>query len=135
MKILNRSRQREAIYQCLVGRYDHPTADMIYEEVKNEFPNISLGTVYRNLMLLEEMGKIQRIPSNDTRDHYDGNVSEHPHFICSQCHKVMDLHMEHLEFLHNLVNPEFDGEVERSQLIFFGKCTKCKTNSKNSNNY
>lgn len=54
--MIKRSRQREAIRQCLTGRYDHPTAETVYMSIKDEFPNISLGTVYRNLSLLSDLG-------------------------------------------------------------------------------
>ena len=60
--MIKRSRQREAIRQCLTGRYDHPTAETVYMSIKDEFPNISLGTVYRNLSLLSDLGEIQRKP-------------------------------------------------------------------------
>ena len=59
--MIKRSRQREAIRQCLMGRYDHPTAETVCMSIKDEFPNISLGTVYRNLSLLSDMGEIQKI--------------------------------------------------------------------------
>lgn len=59
--MIKRSRQREAIRQCLTGRYDHPTAETVYMSIKDEFPNISLGTVYRNLSLLSDLGEVQKI--------------------------------------------------------------------------
>ena len=55
------SRQRESIVNFLASRTDHPTAETIYQNIKKEFPNISLGTVYRNLSLLEEIGEIIKI--------------------------------------------------------------------------
>ena len=58
--MIKRSRQREAIRQCLTGRYDHPTAETVYMSIKDEFPNISLGTVYRNLSLLSDLGEVQK---------------------------------------------------------------------------
>lgn len=57
--MIKRSRQREAIRQCLAGRYDHPTAETVYMSIKDEFPNISLGTVYRNLSLLSDLGRFK----------------------------------------------------------------------------
>ena len=61
MKVLKYSRQRESIKACLMGRKDHPTADAVYSSIREEFPNISLGTVYRNLNLLVELGEIQKL--------------------------------------------------------------------------
>ena len=64
--MIKKSRQREAILQCLVNRYDHPTAETVYLSIKDDFPNISLGTVYRNLSLLSDLGEIQKITVNAT---------------------------------------------------------------------
>ena len=125
MKTLNYSRQREAIYNYLMKTKEHPTAEAIFQGVQKEFPKISLGTIYRNLTLLEKTGQIQKIPSNDSKDHYDANIYEHPHFICSRCGGVMDLEMDNLEFLKTLANQGFEGEIEKSQLVFFGKCKNC----------
>lgn len=65
--MIKRSRQREAIRQCLTGRYDHPTAETVYMSIKDEFPNISLGTVYRNLSLLSDLGEVQKLLSVEAR--------------------------------------------------------------------
>ena len=132
MKTLNYSRQREAIYNYLMKTKEHPTAEAIFQGVQKEFPKISRGTIYRNLTLLEETGQIQKIPSNDSKDHFDANIMEHPHFVCGQCGAVIDLDMDNLEFLKTLANQGFDGKVEKSQLVFFGKCGSCNKNDNNS---
>ena len=93
MSTLKYSRQRESIKVCLQGRKDHPTADMLYTDVRKEFPNISLGTVYRNLSLLSELGEIKRLTTGDGPDRFDGDTSTHHHFICRKCHCVTDLTM------------------------------------------
>ena len=79
MSTLKYSRQRESIKVCLQGRKDHPTADMLYTDVRKEFPNISLGTVYRNLSLLSELGEIKRLTTGDGPDRFDGDTSTHHH--------------------------------------------------------
>lgn len=79
--MIKRSRQREAIRQCLAGRYDHPTAETVYMSIKDEFPNISLGTVYRNLSLLSDLGEIQKITVSGGPDRFDGNPAPHYHFF------------------------------------------------------
>ncbi|MDD5940415.1 MAG: transcriptional repressor, partial [Lachnospiraceae bacterium] len=76
------SRQREAIWDYLKDRKDHPTADDIYIAVRKDFPNISLGTVYRNIMLMKNMGRIRTVDVGDGIIHFDPNTSEHDHFIC-----------------------------------------------------
>ena len=72
MASLKYSRQRESILQYLSATHSHPTADMVYMHVKEEFPNISLGTVYRNLNLLADIGEIIKIPTPDGGDRFDG---------------------------------------------------------------
>ena len=77
--ILKHSKQRDAIKNFLMTRKDHPTADVVYTKVREEFPNISLGTVYRNLTLLSEIGEITRIRVGDGIDHFDADISLHYH--------------------------------------------------------
>ena len=93
------SRQRQMIYNFLMTRKDHPTADVVYRNVREEFPNISLGTVYRNLTLLADMGEIQRLQVGDGVDHFDADTSKHCHFICSNCSAVTDMQLDCLEEL------------------------------------
>ena len=83
--MLKRSKQRDAILSFLATRYDHPTAETVYLNIKEEFPNISLGTVYRNLNLLSEIGEIQKISSGVGPDRFDGNPAPHYHFLCKKC--------------------------------------------------
>ena len=94
MPALKYSRQREAIKSFLMTRKDHPTADVVYHSLRADFPNISLGTVYRNLTLLADLGEIARLRLGDGVDHFDADTSRHYHFICSECGSVLDLHTE-----------------------------------------
>ena len=80
---LKYSRQREAIKEFLMTRKDHPTADVVYMNVRQEFPNISLGTVYRNLTLLSDIGEIVRLRVGEGVDHFDANTNPHYHFVCN----------------------------------------------------
>ena len=84
------SRQRELIKDFLCTRKDHPTADVVYMNVRQQFPNISLGTVYRNLTLLSGTGEIQRLRLGDGVDHFDADTSPHNHFVCTKCGCVQD---------------------------------------------
>ena len=93
MKTLKYSRQRESIKACLMNRKDHPTADALYTSIREEFPNISLGTVYRNLNLLVELGEIQKFSCVDGTDHFDYITSPHYHFVCRHCGKIIDIHI------------------------------------------
>ena len=112
MSTLKYSRQRESIKVCLQGRKDHPTADMLYTDVRKEFPNISLGTVYRNLSLLSELGEIKRLTTGDGPDRFDGDTSTHHHFICRKCHCVTDLTMRDISEIKNVAAENFRGTIE-----------------------
>lgn len=128
---LKYSRQREAIKEFLAERKDHPTADTVYMGVRKEFPNISLGTVYRNLNLLADMGEILRISTGDGPNHYDGNIALHYHFICTQCNKVFDIDMEPQIELDKLAAKHFDGIITNHVTHFFGLCPECNKNNQN----
>lgn len=123
--ILKYSRQREAIKTFLAGRYDHPTAETVYLNIKEEFPNISLGTVYRNLSLLADIGEIQKLATGIGPDRFDGNPAPHYHFICKKCGSVLDLSVEGLDHINVLANQGFDGEIEGHITYFYGKCMNC----------
>ena len=86
------SRQREIILHHLGQRKDHPTAEMIYLNLKENDPRLSLGTVYRNLALLTDEGRIRRIGTGEGPDRFDGDLTDHDHFICRSCHRIFDLH-------------------------------------------
>ena len=81
------SKQRELVANVIKNRCDHPTADMIYSSCREIEPNISLGTVYRNLKLLADEGVIITLETEDKKVHYDGDMSRHSHFICKKCGK------------------------------------------------
>lgn len=120
------SRQREAIKEFMMTRKDHPTADTVYMEVRKEFPNISLGTVYRNLTLLADMGEILRIKVGDGTDHFDPDTSVHYHFICKSCGCVQDVELEKQVSMKDLVSKSFDGDITDSVTYFHGICGACK---------
>ena len=124
--MIKKSRQRQAVKDCLIGRYDHPTAEMIYLSVKNDYPNISLGTVYRNLSLLTELGEIQRISTGIGPDRFDGEIKPHCHFQCTRCKKVVDLNFMPDTNFDAEANNGFEGQIESHQIQFFGLCEACK---------
>ena len=109
MPPLKYSKQREAIKSFLACRLDHPTADTIYSALREEYPNLSLGTVYRNLSLLSDLGEITKITTGEGPDRFDGNTSRHHHFICTCCHQVNDLDMENIDFIMETASKNFDG--------------------------
>jgi len=122
---LNRSRQREKIYDFLMTRKDHPTAEVVYEHVKVDFPSISLGTVYRNLQLLSAIGQIQKLRFDDGVDHFDGDISKHYHFICRKCQRVDDLSMPDISGILEAAGKDYKGRVEGHVTYFYGLCGNC----------
>ena len=123
-RIRKRSRQRELILAILRSTKEHPTAASIYSEAKRSIPRLSLGTVYRNLDVLEEQGLLLRIRNGNNQDRYDGDISRHYHFICESCGAVLDIPMKYM--------PELDAEASRygfvvrgHRLDFHGLCPKC----------
>ena len=124
MTALKYSRQRESIKSFLLSRYDHPTADTIYMNVRKEFPNISLGTVYRNLALLADLGEIIKI-TTDGADRFDAHVDPHSHFICRNCHEVLDIRMEDEDFINKEAQKKFTGQIEGPTIQYFGLCRNC----------
>ncbi|SDB35546.1 Fur family transcriptional regulator [Eubacterium oxidoreducens] len=121
------SKQREAVKHYLQNHTTHPTAEMIYQDLKKTMPNISLGTVYRNLNLLVERGDAIKLDFGDGIDRFDGFTSPHYHFICNKCNRLFDLKMKHLEHINSLASIEFDGEIEGHIIYFHGTCPDCKT--------
>ena len=126
---LKYSRQREAIKSFLMTRKDHPTADVVYENVRKEFPNISLGTVYRNLTLLSDMGELLRLRVGDGMDHFDATTEPHYHFICHKCGNVIDLEMDSIESINDIAGANFGGKVEGHVAYFYGSCDTCTDHS------
>lgn len=132
MKTLKYSRQRESIKACLMSRHDHPTADALYASIREEYPNISLGTVYRNLNLLVETGEIQRLTCGDGADHYDGVTAPHYHFMCRECKQVYDIPMDTVDALNCAAQEHAPGIVDGHSVLFYGRCRCCleKNNQK-----
>ena len=124
-KKLKHSNQRDIILNFLSTRTDHPTADFIYENVRKEIPNISLGTVYRNLSLLSETGQIQKINCDVKSDHYDPNTKNHYHFFCHQCSSVIDVDIPVTSILLDEARNSFEGQIDSHCVVFYGVCSKC----------
>ena len=119
MATLKYSRQRESIKEFLMTRKDHPTADVVYENMKKIYPNISLGTVYRNLSLLSDIGEIQKLSSFGGADHFDGCVTPHCHFMCTECGQVLDLETDDMSRLMEKSVKNFSGKITGYDLRFF----------------
>ena len=123
--MLKHSVQRDSILNFLSARHDHPTAETIYLGVRQELPNISLATVYRNLTLLDDIGLIQRIRTGNGPDRFDGHPEPHNHFICRECGRVIDLEMDSIERINDIAGRSFGGTIEGHRTWFYGKCPDC----------
>lgn len=125
MTLLKYSRQREAIKDYLMCTKEHPTADTVYMSIRKTHPNISLGTVYRNLNLLVEQGEILKINCSDGCDRFDGNIDPHYHLICNSCNRVVDLQIESIDQINDIAAASFDGRIEGHVTYFYGVCPDC----------
>ena len=131
MKVKKYSRQREAILSKIRSTTSHPTADWVFQELREEWPNLSLGTVYRNLMLFRDEGSIVSVATVDGKERYDGNVSPHGHFVCEECMAVLDI-----DVMGNqsklAINPEniHGCQVERICITAYGICYSCLEKNK-----
>jgi len=120
------TKQRKAILRILKSTKSHPTADWIYETVKKEIPNISLGTVYRNLNVLAEHGKINVLDYGSNHSRYDGNPEHHYHFKCEKCGGVFDLDINFSVDLNKKINQETKFTAHSHRLEFSGICPDCQ---------
>ena len=119
------SRQREAVKKVLCSTKTHPTAAWIYENVQIEIPNISLGTVYRNLNLLTDEGIIKKLSFGDGNEHFDGDISPHSHFYCEDCGRIYDIDFDATELCNKISETE-KIEISSAACNFSGICGECK---------
>lgn len=126
MPVVNKySKQREAIKEFLAHTKEHPTADTVYMNIRGIYPNISLGTVYRNLNLLAEQGEIKKLNCQDGSDRFDGNMTPHYHFLCNDCGAVLDIEMEPIDHINKIAGAGFAGKVDGHVTFFYGSCPSC----------
>lgn len=124
-KKLRRSHQRERILEYLCHTQEHPTAEQIYQEIRPEIPGLSLGTVYRNLKLLEELGKIRRVPALQGVERYDALCCDHVHFLCSRCGKLRDVPGIAVDAICGALPLEAGTKIEKLDLTITGICPDC----------
>lgn len=131
MKALRYSRQRERIYEYMLATKEHPSAEMIYTDLRSEMPELSLGTVYRNLKLLEELGKVRRVTSLNGNERYDAICGDHVHFICRECGAISDLETADVQSIFRSVPLEAGFEATQLDLLITGRCAKCSKHVSN----
>ncbi|MEG0752720.1 MAG: transcriptional repressor [Angelakisella sp.] len=123
------SRQRELILNTVQSFPIHPTADTVYESVRQKEPKISLGTVYRNLNQLSEVGMLLKLPMPSGGDRFDGRLDDHLHIICSRCGAVADIELSALSQLDNDVEHQTGYRVTGRSMVFSGVCGECHKKS------
>ncbi|MDR2359713.1 MAG: transcriptional repressor [Oscillospiraceae bacterium] len=121
MKQIRRSDKRDAILEALRSNKSHPSAETLYESLRTTIPNLSLGTVYRNLAKFKDDGIIVSVSTVNGQERYDADISQHDHFICDRCGMVIDV-------------PERSGcerdapsgfTITRVETIYRGICSDC----------
>jgi len=119
------TQQRRVVYRTIKETCSHPTADWIFEQVRAELPKISLGTVYRNLSVLKDDGIIREIYGNDRRAHFDADLTQHAHFICSSCGEICDV--KDVPPVDWRTLKELVGcEITDQRIEFHGRCAACR---------
>lgn len=125
------SKQRELIHDNLINRTDHPDATTIYNDLKKNHPELSLGTVYRNLNILVEQELIKQLGHNKQFAHYDGNILPHAHFICNECLNIYDLGDQAAFFNELLAQYDCGHQINSTEVTFRGICQKCLEKKEN----
>jgi Fur family peroxide stress response transcriptional regulator len=120
------TRQKEVIIKILKGTNCHPDADWIYRQVRKEIPHISLGTVYRNLKMLNQSGLIREVGVRGETNHFDGNTEPHYHFRCRECGRIFDLDAEIDKALEKRVADRTGFKITEHHLEFGGLCPDCQ---------
>lgn len=120
--------QRIEVFKELIQSSNHPDAETVFQRVRKRLPNISLDTVYRTLWLLKDLGLITTLGPPRERTHFDADLSQHQHFICSLCGSVSDVHSKELNAFNFSAYVKDIGEAKKLQVTIHGICLEC-TNS------
>ena len=120
------SKKREAILAAIRGTDCHPSAEWVYHQLKPTHPDLSLGTVYRNLIFFQEHGDIQSVGVVQGQERFDGVVPPHSHFVCNRCGLVLDLPgIQPDGDMDRTVSQQYGLAVQRHELTFYGLCPDC----------
>ena len=123
---MNYSKQRETVLQTLRENVVHPTAEYIYDIMRKTDKSVSLATLYRKLNQLTEAGKIKKIEGLENSAHYDHNIHEHYHFICTECKRVFDTPADVAGDIVKNTEEKTGFVIQSHDVIFHGLCNDCK---------
>lgn len=118
--------QRQLVLQAVQAMHNHPTAEEVYSRVAANHPNISRGTVYRNLGLLAQQGAIQRVSHLNAADRFDFELKPHYHFRCRKCDAVFDIDLPYKHKLMQEAQQSTSALVETCEIVFTGICPNCQ---------
>ena len=120
------SHQRERIFRAVMESCEHPTANMVYEQLKTDMPRLSLGTVYRNLNQLADAGRLKKIPLADGSCRFDKTKEAHSHIVCEECGAVADVHLPSFQALAEAIETETDFVLKSYDVVLRGVCQRCR---------
>ena len=123
-KKIRHSAVRDKIYEYLCGTKAHPSANMIYNDLKPYIPKLSLGTVYTNLKLFEELGQVIRVANVKGFERYDADTSEHVHFVCEECGAVIDFEDANIKAAKKACQTGH-AKIKNIQIVLHGTCENC----------
>ena len=118
--------QRLAICEFILSRKDHPTADQIYQGLRNEYPTISLGTVYKTLHLLKKLGLVQQLGFSEGSIRYDPDMELHINMVCSKCGKVYDYKAEKVKEIWDIIISDLKVIPKGQRIDIYYVCEDCK---------
>jgi Fur family peroxide stress response transcriptional regulator len=122
------SKKRQALLDAICNSHEHPTAEMLYSALKPMIPELSLGTVYRNLGVLVQEGQIISVGHINGQERYDAVTHAHPHFVCKSCGSVTDLELpDMVSPMFGLIDSSFHCEPQSYNLTINGLCHKCRS--------
>lgn len=119
------SKQRELIMEAVFKNKVHPTAEYVYKLLKKEHPELSLGTVYRNLNYLAENNMLKKINVPGGSDRFDGTLARHQHLICRKCGRVLDVDISELPSVKNKIKKSIEFDIDIDTLVLEGVCGEC----------
>lgn len=125
-KKLKLTPQRLAVYRYLMGTKKHPSAETIYKALQEDYPTMSLATVYKAINTLVDVGLIQEINVGEGNFRYDFNAEPHPHIQCIKCGRVDDLEGYSLDSLNKEASKHTDYDILSNKVYFYGICPNCK---------
>jgi Fur family peroxide stress response transcriptional regulator len=124
--------QRLEVYRALTGTDEHPSAESVYQQVRDRLPTISLDTVYRTLATLADIGAISRMDVAGERARFDGNIAPHQHFVCDRCSRIMDFPWESFDVLSVPTDAGRLGRISGRSAVLRGICANCEAKESSS---